>query len=68
VLEGSMVLLVEPVLNPVWTWLVLGENPGWLAILGGALILSGTALRFRTKAPDSVEEEITELEDLPEKQ
>jgi DME family drug/metabolite transporter len=67
-LEASMILLVEPVLNPVWTWLVLGENPGWLAILGGALILSGTALRFRTKAPDSVEEEITELEDLPEKQ
>ncbi len=48
-LEASMILLVEPVLNPIWTWMFLGENPGILAILGGALILAGTALRFRSK-------------------
>lgn len=49
-LEASMILLIEPVLNPLWTWMALGENPGWLAILGGALILAGTALRFRMGA------------------
>lgn len=45
-LEASMILLLEPVLNPIWTWLVLGERPGALALAGGALILSGTLARF----------------------
>ncbi len=45
-LEASMILLLEPVLNPIWTWLVLGEKPGQFAILGGALILAGTVVRF----------------------
>jgi drug/metabolite transporter (DMT)-like permease len=38
-LEVSLLLLVEPVLNPFWTWLVHGERPGMWAVLGGALIL-----------------------------
>jgi len=45
-LEASMILLIEPVLNPIWTWAILRETPGWLATVGGALILLGTALRF----------------------
>ncbi|MCW5964946.1 MAG: EamA family transporter [Bryobacterales bacterium] len=45
-LEASMILLLEPVLNPIWTWLQLGERPGALALIGGALILSGTLARF----------------------
>lgn len=40
--EASLLLLVEPVLNPLWTWLVHGETPGGLALLGGALILGAT--------------------------
>jgi drug/metabolite transporter (DMT)-like permease len=42
--EVSLLLLVEPVLTPVWAWLVLGEPTGVLVILGGALIVSATAL------------------------
>jgi drug/metabolite transporter (DMT)-like permease len=42
--EVSLLLLVEPVLTPVWAWLALGEPTGVLAILGGALIVSATAL------------------------
>ena len=40
--EASTLLLVEPVFNPVWTWLLLGEEPGVWAITGGALILMAT--------------------------
>jgi drug/metabolite transporter (DMT)-like permease len=40
--EATTVLLLEPVLNPVWTWLVHGEKPGPLALIGGALILTAT--------------------------
>jgi drug/metabolite transporter (DMT)-like permease len=43
--EGSILLLVEPALNPLWTWLALGEVPGQLALLGGTLILGSTLLK-----------------------
>lgn len=44
-LEASILLLVEPALNPLWSWLVHGERPGALALVGGALILGATTLR-----------------------
>ena len=44
-LEASLLLLAEPALNPVWSWLVHGERPGGWALLGGALILAGTSAR-----------------------
>ncbi len=43
--EASLLLLLEPVLNPVWTWLVYREQPGKFAIAGGLLILGATAAR-----------------------
>jgi len=43
--EVSILLLVEPALNPVWSWLVHGERPGPWAIAGGMLILSASTLR-----------------------
>jgi drug/metabolite transporter, DME family len=42
-LEASLLLLVEPVLNPIWTWLAHGEEPGRWALAGGAVILAATA-------------------------
>ena len=44
-LDASLLLLVEPVLNPIWAWLVQGERPGAWALGGGALIIGATALR-----------------------
>ncbi|HQR18609.1 MAG TPA: DMT family transporter [Gemmatimonadales bacterium] len=44
-LEISIILLIEPALNPVWSWLVHGERPGPWALAGGALILGATTLR-----------------------
>lgn len=44
-LEASVLLLLEPALNPVWSWLVHGERPGPWSIAGGALILGATLLR-----------------------
>lgn len=38
-MRASLVMMVEPVLNSVVTWLVHGEAPHWLAAIGGALIL-----------------------------
>lgn len=47
-LEASLFLLVEPVLSPIWAWLVNGETPGPLAIVGGAVILTATARHARS--------------------
>jgi len=44
-LEASLLGMLEPVLNPVWVWLVLGESPGGWAVLGGAIILGALVLR-----------------------
>jgi drug/metabolite transporter (DMT)-like permease len=42
--EASTLLLIEPVLNPVWTWVSLGERPSNLAVIGGVTILVSTML------------------------
>lgn len=49
--EASLFLLVEPVLSPVWAWLVHGETPGPLALAGGAVILAATARRSLGASP-----------------
>ena len=43
--EASLLILLEPVLNPVWTFLFAGERPGPWALVGGAIILLATAWR-----------------------
>ncbi|MGH7657251.1 MAG: DMT family transporter [Gemmatimonadales bacterium] len=43
--EASLILLVEPALNPLWAWMVHGETPGVWAITGGVLILSATVFK-----------------------
>jgi drug/metabolite transporter (DMT)-like permease len=42
-LEASAILLLEPALNPVWTWLVHGERPTAASIAGGAIIVLAAA-------------------------
>ena len=44
-LDASILLLVEPGLNPVWAWIVHGERPTAMALGGGALILGATAAK-----------------------
>jgi drug/metabolite transporter (DMT)-like permease len=45
-LEVGLFLLIEPVLNPIWAWLVHGETPGPATIGAGVLILGTTAARM----------------------
>ena len=45
-LEVGLFLLIEPVLNPIWAWLVHGETPGPATLAGGMLILGATAARM----------------------
>ena len=50
--EASLISLTEPVLNPLWVALWVGEVPSLTTFIGGGLILSGLALRYIT--PDQV--------------
>lgn len=52
-LEVSLLLLLEPVLNPVWTWLVRGESPGTWTVVGGAVILGATAVKALSETSTS---------------
>ena len=40
--EATTLRLVEPVMNPVWAWMVHGERPGGWAIAGGSVIVAAT--------------------------
>jgi len=44
--EASLIALVEPVLNPLWVILLLGEAPGLATLVGGAVIILGLGLRY----------------------
>lgn len=52
-LDASLLLLAEPMLNPVWAWAVHGERPGPWAISGGGLILAATLVRTVARRPPS---------------
>lgn len=43
--EASIILLVEPALNPLWAWGIHGEVPGVLALTGAGIIFGSTVLR-----------------------
>jgi drug/metabolite transporter (DMT)-like permease len=60
-LEVSLLLLIEPVLNPAWTWLIRGEHPGNWTIAGGAIIIAATAIKsvYDARAPAAATAEIT---------
>lgn len=44
-LEAVLILTLEPILNPLWVFLVLGETPGRYALLGGLLVLGAVVVR-----------------------
>ncbi len=48
-LEGILIPVIEPILNPVWVLLAVGEVPGSWALAGGAVVLA--AVTFRSLMP-----------------
>jgi drug/metabolite transporter (DMT)-like permease len=49
-LEASLILLVEPVFSPLWSWLAYGERPGLLALAGGAIVAVATTVKAAVDA------------------
>lgn len=44
--EAVGIGLLEPLLSPVWVYLLYGEEPAWWTLVGGGLILCGLAARY----------------------
>lgn len=45
-LDAGIICYIEPVLNPVWVFLVLGEQPSRWALLGGAIIVTAVIVHM----------------------
>lgn len=57
-LEAVIIPIVEPILNPVWVFLVSGEKPSGWALLGGLIVMGAVTARalasirrFKTPTP-----------------
>ncbi|MDI1320774.1 MAG: DMT family transporter, partial [bacterium] len=44
-LEAVLIPVIEPILNPIWVMLVIGEKPSQLALLGGVIVLGAVTWR-----------------------
>jgi len=56
-IDAVLIQTIEPLLNPVWVFLVIGEVPGSWAVVGGAIVLISVTIRniyTGRKAPKEV--------------
>lgn len=53
-LEASIITMIEPILNPLWVFLLVGEKMGLYSMLGGGVILIAIVLRYVIPACSSL--------------
>jgi drug/metabolite transporter (DMT)-like permease len=44
-LDAVLILTIEPIFNPVLVFLIIGETPGMMALIGGAVVLAAVTTR-----------------------
>jgi drug/metabolite transporter (DMT)-like permease len=44
--EAGLIALIEPILNPIWVLLVVGERPTLPTLVGGSLLLAGVVYKY----------------------
>ena len=49
-LDASLILLLEPILNPIWVWIFVGERPHATSLMGGVIVIGSVATRSLLKA------------------
>lgn len=42
--EAALIAVLETILGPIWVWLAIGESPGPLSLVGGAVVLGALAV------------------------
>ncbi|MDJ0753505.1 MAG: DMT family transporter [Ardenticatenaceae bacterium] len=58
-IESILIQTLEPILNPIWVFLVIGEQPTVLTLAGGLIVL--TAVTWRSIAATSEKEKDSRL-------
>lgn len=53
-LEATLIVSIEPILNPIWVFLALGEVPGPLAFVGAVIVLGAVLTRAVISARSEV--------------
>lgn len=59
-LESTFISLIEPILNPLWVFLAVGEVPGRLSLIGGAIVLTSVVMSCISPSKSSSEENMRE--------
>lgn len=49
--RATLLSLAEPILNPIWVWLVVGESPAAATLIGGGIVLTGLVVMVCGSAP-----------------
>lgn len=44
-IEAVIIMVIEPLLNPLWVFLVIGESPGFWALVGGIIVVASVLAR-----------------------
>ena len=44
-MEAVLITLIEPVLNPFWVFILMGEIPAWTSLAGGLVIIGSVTAR-----------------------
>ena len=52
--QASLVGMAEPIANPIWVFLFLGEKPSGWAVAGGIVVLAAIAWRTLATPPETV--------------
>jgi len=50
-MEAILITLIEPVLNPFWVFLLMGEIPAWTSLAGGLVIITAVTARQLSGVP-----------------
>jgi len=45
-LEAILILMIEPILSPLWVFFFMGEIPGKLPLIGGTIVIGAITIRF----------------------
>jgi drug/metabolite transporter (DMT)-like permease len=44
-LDAMLIFMIEPILSPIWVFLIVGESPGPWALAGGCIVVASVTLR-----------------------
>lgn len=47
--RATLICLTEPIMNPIWVWMVLGEVPAVTTLVGGAIVIVGLVVVVRSQ-------------------